>query len=477
MAGNLIQPRVLVSWGGVNLSSYDGSENFPKYTPAVYDVEVQLQSQTQSPTATMKWDPTGPGFSLYESFISDEEYMKSRIYIDYFYPAGKRIRFAFVWSGQSISYGNDMSVTVKMKTELDGMVNGNIRSTAQAYDEKKGETYLNALKKSQEQYGIKEDLVRFEPKAKASMEKATLQNAYGNDQTYAATVANLAQQNGNTAFANNIEEPNIVIFSPFSWKPEDNQVLNGVTDIAPGSGPKPDQRYGYIVGPSIIDSLVRETEWKPPQQTNQNNPSTQTKARDPKTGQFVKQTPATSQQTNISDSGKSTSSPVGTSGARANPGVKNLENPDGPDKQNALEDERTANMSFQTFLCPALVGIKPYDIVYIPSLTGKYIEDWIVENVSYDQNNGNVSVSVQATREYGLGTAMDKKNAETFQKFAESRGLVGANATLENWDAYAWSLSPGISASTPSFGTDSSVPAYSGQTLNTSGKVSPGGIF
>jgi hypothetical protein len=438
MAGNLIQPRVRVSWAGINLSSYDGTQDFPKNTPAVYDIEVHLQSQTQAPTASMKWDPTGPGFSLYESFISSEEYMKSRIFVDFFYSRGKRIRMAFVWSGQSISYGNDMSVTVKMKTELDGQINGNIRNTAQAYDEKKGESHLNAIKKFKEQYGISTDFVKYEPKAKTSLEKATIQNVYGNDQTYAASIANLAQQNGNTTFANNISEPNIVIFAPFSWNPDQNSVLNGVTEIKPGTDPKPDQRYGYIVGPSIIDSLVRETEWKPPQQTNQNIPGTQAKARDPKTGRYTKQTPATSAQIKLTNAAKPTSSPQGTANARANPGVANLSNPDGPTKQNALEDERTATMSFQTLLCPALVGIKPYDVVYIPSLTGEYIEDWIVESVSYDQNDGNIQVSVQGTREYGLGTPMDKKNADKFQQYAKDQGLVGPNATLDNWDKYAW---------------------------------------
>ena len=448
MAGHLIQPRVRVSWAGINLSAYDGTPGFPQTLPVVYDVEVQLQSQTQAPTASMKWDPTGPGFALYESFISNAEYMKSRIFIDFFYPRGKRMRLAFVWSGQSISYGNDMSVTVKMKTELDGQINGNIRSTAQAYDEKKGESYLNAMGKVKEQYGIETDLLRYEPKAKTSMETSTLQNAYGSDQTYAASVANLAQQNGNTTFANNIGEPNIVIFAPFSWKPDQNSILNGVTDIKPGTDPKPDQRYGYIVGPSIIDSLVRETEWKPPQQTRQNTPSTQAKARDPETGRFVSQTPATSAQVQVTNNSKPTSSPVGPSGARANPGISNLDNPDGPTKQNALEDERSASMSFQTMLVPALVGIKPYDVVYIPSLTGNYIEDWIVESVSYDQNDGNVSVSVQGTREYGLGTPMDAKNAEKFKQYAKDQGLIGPNATLDNWDKYAW-VTPLNSAPSP----------------------------
>jgi hypothetical protein len=447
MAGNLIQPRVRVSWAGINLSSYDGPGDFPKETPAVYDVEVQLQSQTQAPTASMKWDPTGPGFSLYESFISNPEYMKSRIFIDFFYAGGKRIRMAFVWSGQSISYGNDMTVTVKMKTELDGLINGNIRSNGQAHDEKKGESYLNALKKLQTQYGIQENLLRYEPKAKTSMEKATIQSAYGNDQTYGAAVANVVQQNGNTVFANNIGEPNLVVFAPFSWKPEQNTVLNGVTELPPGTDPKPDQRYGYIVGPSIIDSLVRETEWKPPQQTKQNNPSTQAKARNSKTARSTQQKPATSAQVRLTNSTRPGSSPQGTANARANPGISNVYNPDGPTKQNFLEDERTASMTFQTMLCPALVGIKPYDVVYIPSFgkidpeTKKYVyftEDWIVESVSYDQNDGNVSISVQGTREYGLGAAMDKKNADKFEKYAIEQGLIGPNATLDNWDKYAW---------------------------------------
>jgi hypothetical protein len=386
----------------------------------------------------MKWDPTGPGFSLYESFISNPEYMKSRIFIDFFYAGGKSIRMAFVWSGQSISYGNDMTVTVKMRTELDGLINGDIRSTAQAYDEKKGESYLNVLKKLKSQYGIQADLVKYEPKAKTSMEKATLKNAYNNDQTYGGAVANVVQQNGNTVFLNNIGEPNLVVFAPFSWKPEQNTVLNGVTELKSGMDPKPDQRYGYIVGPSIIDSMIRETEWVAPQQTNQNTPSKQTKARDSRTGRYTKQTPATSPQIKVTDSSKPTSSPVGTSSARPNPGISNVNNPDGPTKQNALEDERTASMTFQTLLCPALVGIKPYDVVYVPSLTGKYIEDWIVESVSYDQNDGNISVSVQGTREYGLGTPMDKKNADKFEAYAKGQGLIGPNATLEAWDRYAW---------------------------------------
>jgi hypothetical protein len=99
-------------------------------------------------------------------------------------------------------------------------------------------------------------------------------------------------------------------------------------------------------------------------------------------------------------------------------------------------------MRFETLMIPALVGIKPYDIVYIPSFKGDYIEDWIVDSVGYDQNNGNVSISVQAKRSLGLGTPMNKKAADKFKGIAEGLGLIGPNATLEAWERYAWTLSP-----------------------------------
>jgi hypothetical protein len=89
-------------------------------------------------------------------------------------------------------------------------------------------------------------------------------------------------------------------------------------------------------------------------------------------------------------------------------------------------------------MCPLLVGLKPHDILYIPSLNGKFIEDWIVQSVGYSQQNGNVEVSVQATRVLGLGAPMNKTEGEKFLKRASDLGLVGPNATLEAWDAYAW---------------------------------------
>ena len=452
--GFLRSPRVRVLWGSINLSSYDGDQGFPQNTPVVYDVQVDLQAEGEGPTAEMKWDPTGPGYQLYEWFISKPEYMQTTITIEYFYPRGKKIIFVFVWSGQSINYGNDMTVTVKMTSELSGLINANLRNTAQAYDEKVGAASLDVYKKAQKQFGLEkfDKLVQFNQSSLEYAKKAKLTAAYGSDWTFGNNIANIAKQTGDMAFATNIGQASVIIMPPFSF-PEGNPekypdrrstevVLNGATDIPAGQNPDPSKRYGYLLGPSIINSVSRTYNWKPPQQDNTKNPSNQPLARDDR-GRFLPRNSTTAQQVaaaNASAAAAQTSSPQGTSSNKSSLGIQNKDNPEGQDRQNALNDEKASELSLDTLMVPVLVGIKPHDILYIPSLTGKYIEDWIVQSVGYSQDNGQININIRATRLLAWGQPMNEKAAKEFETFSQTLGLTGPNATLEAWDRYAWSL-------------------------------------
>jgi hypothetical protein len=435
-------------WGDINLSSYNGTLKFEKNYPLVYDVQVDLSAENDGPTAEMKWDPTGPGFAVYEWFISQPEYMKTQITIEYFYPGGKKVVFVFVWSGQSINYGNDMSVTVKMVSELAGLINANLRNTAQAYDEKTGASALTVYKKAQKQFGLEkfDKLVQFNEASLAYANKAKIISSYGNDWTFGNNIANIAKQTGDVAFATNVGQASVVIMPPFSFLEKGGTpqtVLNGATAIGPGQLPDQTKRYGYLLGPSLFNSITRTSNWKPPQQDNSKTPGGQPKARDAATGRFTTQAPANAAQvaqSNTSGAAARTSSPLGTTNNRASLGIQNKDNPFGQDRQNALNDEKSSELSMDTLMCPVLVGIKPHDIIYVPSLTGKYIEDWIVQSVEYSQDDGRINISLRATRVLGLGTAMNEKAAEVFTKFAKSQNLIGPNATLDAWDKYAWSL-------------------------------------
>jgi hypothetical protein len=436
-------------WGKINLSAYNGDQNFPQGTPLVYDVSVDLNGENQQPTGELRWDPTGPGFGVYEWFMSKPEYLKTQITVEYFYPRGKKVVFFFAWSGQSISYGNDMSVTVKLQSELAGVVNGNIRSTAQAYDEKKGASAISVLYKTKNLFGLdnNKDLVVINPTLAKNWEKVKIKNVYGQDWTFGNHLVSLARQLGDQVVPTNLGTSTLAIMAPWSFKdPKTGKypvALNGYSDIPAGQAPKPEERYAYFLGPSVIKSISRTADWKPPQQDNSNLPSSQALAQNPAQADKKQQNPPTAQQVaqaNKTQAAKKTSAPQGTANGRANPGVANLDNPDGPSKQIASNEEKGSQLSLQTFMCPLLVGVKPKDIIYVPSLTGKYIEDWIVESVGYDQSNGSVDINISATRTLGLGTPMNPDEAKKFLDFAKSFGLVGEKASLENWDRYAWNL-------------------------------------
>lgn len=444
---NLIQARVRVAWGKVNLTSYDGDQDFPQGAPVVYDVEVSLQAETEGPTATMKWDPTGKGMTVYQSFLNNPDLMATQIVIEYFYSDGKRLPLFFVWTGQQITYGNDMTVTVKMQSELAGLINANLRNIAKADTSNKGINAVQLLENSQKQFGLERNrgLIRYNESALKDMTKAKLATNYATDTTFGAQISQIAQQTGNVAYANSIESANVVLFPPFSYDKE-GIVYNGVTDIVKGGVPDPTKRYGYLLGPSLITSITRNVEWKPPQQTNRNTPSTQASALPPRDqyGRFTKKA-ASQPQNSTTASLTPTGAPIGVANGRSTPGIGNKDNPDQAPKQYALNAEKVATLSMNTFLVPALMGIKPHDILYIPSFKGDYIEDWIVQSVDYNQSDGKVEVGIQASRVYGIGAPMNEKQATKFLNFAKTNGLVGANWSLEAWDNYAWGVETPIS--------------------------------
>jgi hypothetical protein len=197
----------------------------------------------------------------------------------------------------------------------------------------------------------------------------------------------------------------------------------------------------------LINSIQRSVEWKPPQQTKTNTPSTQTKVtskKDKKDKNANKSGATPAPQTEAEKQAeKKTKATLGTSNARPNPGVNNADNKDGPLKQKLLQSENTAKLQFQTLMVPVLTGIKPNDIVYIPSFTGTYIEDWIVQSVDYSQTDGGVEISVSATRTYGVGDMMVPSAGEKFKTKAKKL------KTLEDWENYAWELPGSKKASAP----------------------------
>jgi hypothetical protein len=438
MAGNLIIPRVEVYWGKTNLTMYGEGDFSDDPQPLVYDVQMTMQDNNSNPTGSLKWNPSGAAWNVYQKFVSDKEKIQDQIVVRYFYANGKSIPFVFVWAGQNFSYGNDMSVNVKLVTELEGFTDANLRSVAQAYD--KDTKFTNAAQRLSKQYGLDEykKLIRLSKQAEIDMGKATLKSYYAKDVTFGAAVSNLVGQNGNQVFANNIGQANNTILTPFSWEAQQKNPPEVVEAAADLQLPDSTVRYGYLLGPGIIDAIQRTMEWTGPQANTQSSPTSSPKPqpKNPAKPDTSQQNPKASPQSQQEKTAVRTSSPQGSALASPNPGLQNANNPEGPSKQALLQKERGSTLTANMFLSPVLVGIKPGDIVYVPSLqtdaADTYIEDWVVTTVSYAQNDGEISVNITASRPYGLGNLINEKAGKKWKEKARTL------RTLDDWAAYAW---------------------------------------
>ena len=457
MAGNLIIPRVEVYWGSTNLTSYNGNGNYPKGDPLVYKVECTLPQQSDNPSGSMMWVPTAEAYKIYEKLLNENA--NDQIVTTFGYAGKKKVSFVWMWGGNGYTYGNTMALRVFLLSELSGLINANIRSVAN--NEDKSMTMLSAIQTTEKLFAVKDlKLIRYTSTAQKDLQDNKIQNQYGRDQTFVASVNNIVKENGNYVFSTNIVSEaavssqntaitgrtetasKLVIFTPFQYEEGKVRVLDGQSR-GYNEFPDPAIRYGYLLGPSLINTHERSYQWAPPQQEQMPTPAkTSTPKKSRKRDGKAKETPVQKQQERASGRGAVS----GPALAATNPGISVALDKVGPEKKILQQQEAAAKLSFSTFLVPALVGIKPYDIVYIPALDAKGpedIEDWIVNTVDYNQTDGGVEISVTASRSYGYGGSL--MNVQSGVDFLEKAQTL---TTLEKWEEYAWTIStqpgPGV---------------------------------
>lgn len=510
MAGDLIFPRCEVYWGSYNLSAFTLPGATEK-SPLVFNVTARIADGNTNPTGSMEWNPAAPAFDRYMQFL--KESLDQQIVVRFFYLGGRSIAMKFVWAGNSISYGNEMRVTVDLKSELDGLVNPVGRSVSSNTENEAPVESFGLVTTLRSKYGIEnKDILLFDPVAAADLKKAKIAAYNRLNQTYAQAVNTVTESNGNMILATNYgEKVNLTIMSPWSYKGEgDKGGGNESTEVKrPDNTTKVDPvvRYGYLLGPHLINTIERQYRWVPPQQTNTNQlptgaqptaptvagyptlpppgspptarpapapvatptpaPAPTTRATpDPvreaaggllnslllpqfRTAPAPTPTPApapaapavprNTSLTNQAISGAATS-PAGSTAGPVTVGQKMNEDKVGVKKKKILNDEGACRLSVSTLMFPALVGIKPGDIVYVPSLGSDaklFIEDWVVHGVTYTQTDGGVNLSIEGSRWFGNPDLMQKKPAEPWIKLART---LNADPTLTKWQQYAWSL-------------------------------------
>jgi len=116
-----------------------------------------------------------------------------------------------------------------------------------------------------------------------------------------------------------------------------------------------------------------------------------------------------------------------------------IPSPNSKEARAALTQMLSTSMDANFPMLPNLVGMKPRDMIAIPSLKqGGYIEDYEVQSVSYQMENaGGVTMSISGERPFtGDENMLDEAS------IAEIRAICDGLTTADAWNKFYWRQGP-----------------------------------
>lgn len=413
---------MLVQWGDIELSI---DVERPDFSP-LQSISMQFQDSESYPTCSIEFTTDIIGYEAYRKCIS-EQYRDEPIIISLGYPRGSWFSAKFYYAGASLGSGNSATISVSgssKKKDFLSSFNTNLSLES---------TLAELPKKIQEAVssGKQADLVatEFTPLAQEVASQTKVDGIIGTGQTPGRIMLNQMRAQGLDVDLTATADPNRphakVVAPPLAnaqkdtYQPKDAALVD---QISLG-----EDCYGFLLGPGLLRDMTRSISWGP------------------ESGQNAKTTPA------------SLLVPVGAEPRdTANPDEKAVEEPKAPagwdlppaaytvtEESNPslglelkalreIQDKFTCTGSF--FMVPALVGIKPRDFLFLPSLRNDYLEDWFLDSVSYQFDASGCQVSFSGFR-LALDPTRKMVTTATYDFFLDK---LKSFETIEDWENYYW---------------------------------------
>lgn len=425
--GRLIQPFVKVTWGDTDLTEYSAGGMRPQ--PIVYDIRITLEDTKSAPSLEFKFSPSPPAFQAFVNCKKDS--IDEPIIVDIGYEKGSTISFKFFYSGCSYETGHEMGIAVYAVSPIKGAWTNNRIS----FTMKEPIPLLDFPSFVKERCGAACEKVEFKFVGEAEEEASEIEIKHAAiGQTPHRIITDIAKANGMVTSIN--PDGKLIIHYPYTTE-EENEILKNKNEVGEPEKPKydPDKIGVFIAGPGLLNVFRREQRFNIGQTTFEFSAAYVSPIAFEQDNEKVVDT-----ETNAGESVSNTATSKATSG---NPEPTVAQS--GTEKTAASlkearsawakEGQTTGTGSF--FMVPYLVGIKPRDILAIPSLNpdDPYFEDWIVKTVNYEQQGAGVEIAVNCERPFpGEGIIVDSRTEE------EIYGVLAKMRTTSDWHALYWSI-------------------------------------
>lgn len=430
MIGTLTQAYVNVMWGGNNLSAFDDGTG--ELQCLAQHVAIRLNKGESAPECTFEISPNPIGFSLFQKLKAEalsEPFIVTIGYVD-----GSSFTNAFRFAGMDMTTGHDPKLEITGVSVIKGCWTDNKIS----YTMEEPITLAEFPAFLQEKAGACAADLKPIFVGAAATEAAAIEVKANQTQRTPHTILmdtlrphGMDLQVGDTAFSGEL----IISYTPNKdgETEEDKPVTQDGTQPA-----APAQRMVYVLGPGLMENFTRSQSFKLGQtETSRAASTTSTQSNETEQEEVVQpgsapQETAATQETTTATKGKSNPSTAETG----------IVTPSGVDKEarQAFSSMLTSKCKCNVLMVPYLVGIKPRDILVVPSLAGpgSFVEDWEVEDVSYKQNEvGGVFVDISGTRPFtGEEPFLDSAT------LSEVQGICAGLTTPALWNRFYWIQGP-----------------------------------
>ena len=432
--GTLIQPFVIVEWGDIKLTPFEtDSLKIPESVITGASVNLSYAEQGASASLTFRSDPIG-----YEAYRKCMENSTNKVKIKFGYENGAETpEFLFLYTGASLETGLNQSIQVELSSEATFQLS-DVRGTSVINSNEEDVPLKEVIETAKVRLGSDVSVIY-----SSYFDKTTVRQTYLIGDNFKDFLQRTCQETGHTLQELASKEKTVELAPP---------AQTDVKEKPPKEPPKKGERkesdkYGFLIGPGLITTFSSSVKYNPPSNTRGSTGSVPESSGLKETDTSKKEKKEKGPSSKGGTSKKPNEKPekevqkkqttLSTSILGSDTDSVTSENKIEKEKKGAdLRKERSSTQemsgSISLFMIPAITGIVPRDVIFIPSLTGKYVEDWFVTGTNYNFSSGGVTIDITCKRvDESEGTIVEDKS-----KFLE---LAKSLDSPEAWNAYYWS--------------------------------------
>lgn len=428
----IVQPYVQVIWGDMNLSAYDNANSGEK-DRIVQNVSLKYTKDEDAPSCTFDIVGTPDGFEVVQRMRSSDDLFTETFDVEVGFPhlPDQKVLGRYIFAGLDVTTGLDPRVNITVVSAMKSSFTDN-KITFSMEDEISLYEFAELLKTKA---GTGGSLIKYKWTGSAEEDSKTIMvRQVVNNQTPSVALAeNLKEHGMEMRTMDTAIDGTIVIGYPANMEGElekDKPVVGG--------NPEPGVRRIHILGPGLIDKVTRKQSFNLGQSDTKgvakNKATAATETENTDDGQPRPQAEAANSEIGQGVQGTSDKA------QKRSGTTKSAANKEKARQANAKQV--TVEMDAQFPMVPQIVGMKPGDMLAIPSIKGPgdYIEDFEITSVDYKQDStGGVSMSITGHR-----PSVSKENMLDAASVAEVKSIVSTLRTVDAWQQFYWRQGPDI---------------------------------